>query len=109
MIKSARYGEARFQSQINTPTIDMIKDYILKDAGIKNKSPNEQKRIIQAYVKKVTFPDNELKILLIVDIDGGGEGSRTPVRRHTHESISGRSQCIDIPSPGLPLAGYRLW
>jgi site-specific DNA recombinase len=35
------------------PTEEMIRKYLQKDADIKNKSPEEQKRIIQAYVKKV--------------------------------------------------------
>jgi site-specific DNA recombinase len=44
--------EAKLQAQTHIPTEDMIRRYIQKDADIKNKSPEEQKRIIQTYVKK---------------------------------------------------------
>lgn len=44
--------EAKMQAQTHTPTEDMIRKYLQKDADIRNKSPEEQKRIIQTYVKK---------------------------------------------------------
>ena len=69
-----RLHEAEFQAQINSPTIDTIKAYLLKDADIKNKNLDEQKRIIQAYVRKVIVHENELEIYFIVDLNGGGEG-----------------------------------
>lgn len=67
-----RLHEAEFQAQINSPTIDTIKAYLLKDADIKNKNLDEQKRIIQAYVRKVIVHENELEIYFIVDLNGGG-------------------------------------
>ena len=68
-----RLNEAEFQAQLNSPTADAIKGYILKDADIKNKSPEEQKRIIQTYVQKVVVHEESVEIYFIVDLNGGGE------------------------------------
>ena len=65
--------EAKLQAQTHTPTEDMIRNYLQKDADIKNKSPEEQRRIIQTYVKKVTIYDDKIDIDTIVDLNGGGE------------------------------------
>ena len=67
--------EAKLQAQTHTPTEEMIRKYLQKDADIKNKSPEEQKRIIQAYVKKVIVYENTIDIDTIVTFAGGGEGS----------------------------------
>ncbi len=79
------------QAQMHTPTEEMIRCYLQKDANIKNKSPEEQKRIIQAYVKKVIVYKNTIEINTIVTFAGGGEGSRTPVRKQTSKSLYERS------------------
>ncbi len=65
--------EAKLQAQIHTPTEEMIRRYLQKDADIKNKSPEEQKRIIQTYVKRVIVYDDKIEIDTIVDMTGGGE------------------------------------
>ena len=50
----------------------MIKAYISKDSNLKNKTLEEQKSIIQAYVKKIiVFPDT-IEIENIVDLSGCG-------------------------------------
>lgn len=67
--------EAKLQADMHTPSEEMIRNYILKDSGIKNKSPEEQKRIIKTYVQKVVVFENNLDIDLIVTFDGGDEGS----------------------------------
>ncbi|MGI6125242.1 MAG: hypothetical protein ACOYIG_13895 [Acetivibrionales bacterium] len=54
---------------------NIIRKYLQKDADIKNKSPDEQKRIIQAYVKKVIVYDNTIDIVKIMDLNGGGGGN----------------------------------
>jgi len=95
-----KLNEARLQVEINSPTVEMIKKYIAKDAGITNKSPEEQKRIIQAYVQKVIVYDDYL--------DGGGGGSRTHVRRYITKSFSECSHWFSIPSTLLPMTGLRL-
>jgi hypothetical protein len=100
--------EAKLQAQTHAPTEDMIRKYLQKDADIKNKSLEEQKRIIQAYVKKVIVYENTIDINTIVNFAGGGERSRTAVRRYISESISERSQYFNIPSAGLLLTGFRL-
>ena len=65
--------EAKLQAQMHTPTEEMIRKYLLKDADIRNKSPEEQKRIIQTYVKKVIVYENTIDIDTIVTFAGGGE------------------------------------
>ena len=52
--------------------------YLQKEAGIKNKSPEEQKRIIQTYVKRIIVYDEKIDIDTIVTFDGGDKGIRTP-------------------------------
>ena len=68
-----RLNEAKLQTQTHAPTEDMIRHYLQKDTIIKDKSPNEQKRIIQAYVKKVTVHTDTIDIDTIVTFAGGGE------------------------------------
>lgn len=94
--------EAKIQAQTHTPSEDMIRRYLQKDADIKNKSQEEQKRIIQAYVKRVIVYEDKLDIDKIVDLSGGGGGNRTRVRNRIHRSISGCSSCFDIPSAARP-------
>lgn len=67
--------EAKLQAQTHAPTEDMIRKYLQKDADIKNKSLEEQKRIIQAFVQKVIVYDDRFDIFTIVDLNGGGEGN----------------------------------
>lgn len=77
---SIKLEEAKLQSQMHTPTEEMIRRYLQKDADIKNKSPEEQKRIIQSYIHKIIVYDNRIDIDKIVTFAGGDEGNRTPVR-----------------------------
>ena len=98
--------EAKLQAQMHTPTEEIIRKYLLKDADIRNKSPEEQKRIIQTYVKKVIVYENTIDIDTIVTFDGGGEGSRTPVRNYIHKNFSGCSPHFKIPSTQRPRAGF---
>jgi len=65
--------EAKLQSNIYAPNEEMIRRYLQKDSDIKNKSPEEQKRIIQTYVKKVIVYENTIDIDTIVTFAGGGE------------------------------------
>jgi site-specific DNA recombinase len=83
--------EAKLQAKAHAPTEEKIRKYLQKDADIKNKSPEKQKRIIQTYVKKVIVYENTIDINTIVTLAGGGEGNRTPVRRCINESFSERS------------------
>ena len=70
---------AKLQNDMHSPSKEMIKDYILKDKDIKNKSIEEQKRILNAYVQKVTIFENTIDIDTIVTFDGGGEPYREKV------------------------------
>lgn len=63
-------NEAKLQAEINSPTIDMIKKYLKKDANIKEKSLDDQKKIIQTYVEKIIVHDNEIEIYFVVDMNG---------------------------------------
>jgi len=94
--------EAKRQAQIHAPTPEMIRQYICKDANIKNKSLEGQKRIIQTYVNKVIVFEDEIHIDLVVDLNGGGGGNRTRVRNRIHKSISGCSSCFNVPSAVRP-------
>jgi site-specific DNA recombinase len=70
--------KAKLQAQTHSPTEEMIRKYLQKDAGIKDKSPEEQKRIIQTYVKRIIVYDEKIDIDTIVTFDGGDKGIRTP-------------------------------
>jgi len=94
--------EAKLQAHMHAPTEDMIRRFLHKDADIKSKSLAEQKRIIQAYVKKVNVYEDRIDIEKIVDMTGGGGGNRTRVRNRIHKSISGCSSCFNIPSAARP-------
>jgi site-specific DNA recombinase len=50
-----KIAEAKFQSNTSSLSLENITSYLLNDQGIKNKSTDEQKRIIHAYVKKFLF------------------------------------------------------
>lgn len=65
--------EAKLQSEIHAPNETTIRKYLEKDSDLKNKSPEEQKRIIQAYVRKVIVYENTIDINTIVTFAGGGE------------------------------------
>jgi site-specific DNA recombinase len=94
--------EAKLQAQIHTPTEEMIRRYLKKDADIKNKSPEEQKRIIQAHVKKVIVYEKTIDINKIVDLNGGGGGNRTRVRRQSHRSLYERSSGFSFRRTASP-------
>jgi site-specific DNA recombinase len=68
-----RIEEAKRQAEINSPSRDFIRSYLEQDADIKNKSPEDQKRIIQTYVVKVIVYNDRIDTYTIVDFDGGGE------------------------------------
>lgn len=63
-----------------------VRNYLMQYADIKTKSPEVQKRIIQAFVKRVVvYDDDTIDIILSVDFDGGGgpyqEKSTIAIRR----------------------------
>ena len=75
----------------------MIKKYLSKDSDIKEKAPEEQKKVIQNYIKKVTVYDDEVITDTIVTCIGGGDGCRTRVRKERHLPFSECSSCFKIP------------
>lgn len=81
---------------------NIIRKYLQKDADIKNKSPEEQKRIIQAHVKKVIVYEKTIDINKIVDLNGGGGGNRTRVRRQSHRSLYERSSGFSFRRTASP-------
>ncbi len=86
-----RIEEAKRQAEINSPSRNQIYYYLSQDSDIKNKSPEDQKRIIQTYVRKIVVYDSHIDTDTIVSFDGGGEGSRTPVRNHILKNFYGCS------------------
>jgi site-specific DNA recombinase len=67
----------QLRSQSITYSKKEMYDYFKKDADIKQRSPEDQKEIIQAYVKKIEVFENTINIENIVTFIGGGGGSRT--------------------------------
>lgn len=84
--------EAKLQAETYTPTPEMIRRYLEKDSDIRNKSLEEQKRIIQTYVSKVIVHENKIDIYAIVDLNGGGEPyliiSTIKIRKYRHKLSS---------------------
>ena len=80
--------------------------HLNKDMNIKNKSLEDQQRIIKAYIKKVIVYPEYIEIYSEVDTNSGAEGNRTPVRKPIHCSFSHYSQLFDIPSINRQLTGY---
>ena len=97
---SLKLEEAKLQEQIHAPTEEMIRRYLQKDADIRNKSPEEQRRVFQTYINRIIVYEDKIDIDKIVTFDGGGEGSRTPVRNRIHQCFYGcRLQFAPVQYP----------
>lgn len=68
--------EAKIQLQINSPDLDSIKRYLSRYQDIKNKSKEDQKKIIHTFVKCVIVYDDKIIVDFIVDTNGGGGAYR---------------------------------
>lgn len=68
-----RLNEAEREAALNTPNIDMIKQYLRKDSDIKTKSPEDQKQVIQTYIRDVIVYEDKITTNTIVSFIGGGE------------------------------------
>ncbi|GAB4272187.1 MAG: recombinase family protein [Thermincola ferriacetica] len=76
---------------------DIIKFMENKKHLLFSENEEEKKQVIQEYVESVTVLHSKdgLEVNLTVRFfNGGGEGSRTPVRKRTHTSFSERSLVI---------------
>lgn len=87
------------QSKIKTTSLDkaMVVAYLEKDIeALKNKNPDDIKKIIQTYVEKVVIYEEHVEVflVLIVHTIGGGEENRTPVQRYCCIGFSERSLCF---------------
>ncbi len=63
----------------------------------KNKKNEEQlKSLVQQLVEKVIVYKEEIEVILKITLvtNGGGEGSRTPVRKNRCKGFSERSRCF---------------
>lgn len=96
-------SQIKRRSQSITYSEQEIYDFFMKDADIKERSPEDQQKIIQAYVKRIDIFDDSIDIENIVTVVGGGEGSRTPVRKSIHRSFSECSHCLFSHSPLSPM------
>lgn len=75
-----RIQDAKQRSGSLNLSVAQVKNYLAQYADIKTKSPETQKRIIQAYVKKVVvYDDDTIDIVLSVTFDGGGGAYREKV------------------------------
>ena len=92
-----RINEAERESKLNSPSEEMIRAFLSKDSDIKQKSLEEQKGVIQTYVKKITVNDDSIITDSIVSFIGGGDGCRTRVRKERHLPFSECSSCFKIP------------
>jgi site-specific DNA recombinase len=87
----------------------MVIMYLAKDMeALKNKSLDDIKKIIQTYVEKILVHEEYIEVFLVVHTNGGGEGSRTPVRNHIHKSFYGCIPQFSIPDTHPPRAGSTL-
>lgn len=64
----------------------------------KNRPLAELKPLVQRAVKRVVVNDGDVRIFLDTGIIGGGEGSRTPVRKLERKGVSERSLWFDFPA-----------
>ncbi len=84
--------------KLQIPSKELLRSNMGNDMDIKNKSLDEQKRIIKTYVYKfVVYPEYveiywRFDLNMYVDTIDGAEGNRTPVRKPIHCSISHYSQ-----------------
>lgn len=78
-----RINEAEREAKLNTPTEQTIRAYLEKDSDIKTKSLEEQKKILQTYVKKITVNNDDIITDTVVSFIGGGEAYRT----HIHPKL----------------------
>lgn len=72
-VLNMRLSEAKRESEVMTPSDEIIRAYLLKDSNIKNKSLEEQRLIIQTYVSKIIVNENTIVINTIVSFNGGGD------------------------------------
>ncbi len=76
-----RIEEAKLQANINSLTREMIAAYLKKDTDIKDKSPEEQKRIFQTFVKWVVVFEDRIETNTIVSLVGVPDRNRTHISR----------------------------
>ncbi len=86
-----------YQTKLKSASLDksMVIAYLEKDiAALKNKNPDDLKKIIQTYVEKVVVYEEYVEVFLVlfVHMIGGGEENRTPVQRHYCIGFSERSR-----------------
>ena len=72
---------------LTSPSEELIRKYLEKDSNIKEKSLEEQKLILQAYVSKVIVNEDTIAINTIVSFDGGGEQILTIPLSATRETL----------------------
>ncbi len=69
---------------------------------IENSPMEQQKAAIHRAVAQVRLYDDRFEILADNALCGGGEGSRTPVRKSVNQAFSERSRCFRIPPATRP-------
>jgi site-specific DNA recombinase len=77
-LKKTSLQEVIFDEKIkrskNCPSLDEIETVLRKNKDLKQKSLDEQKKVIQTYVRKVLVFDDTIEIKYIVDVDTNGGG-----------------------------------
>ena len=96
-------NEEQIKQTTNSPSLEEIETNLRKNKDLKQISLDEQKKVIQTYVRKVLVFDDTIDIKYIVDVDttGGGGGNRTRVRKLSHRSIYECSSGFSVASGPL--------
>ncbi|MDU1231826.1 MAG: recombinase family protein [Clostridium sp.] len=87
-----RIDEAEREAILTSPSKEMIKKYLSKDSDIKEKTPQQQKKVVQNYIKKVTIYDDEVITDTIVTCLGIGEAYRTRIHKLQKLNINIKSR-----------------
>lgn len=74
----------------SVPRKEHIRSYLRKDMDIKNKGPDDQKRIIKTYIQKVTVYPDHIEIYSEMDTTDGAEPYLVvSISTYTHEPSRG--------------------
>lgn len=95
-------------AKVQIPPREFLRERLMNDIHIKEKSPEEQKRIIRTYVEKILIHPDHIDIYIDRGLTHGAEGNRTPVRKPIHCSISHYSQSFSRTSSHIPSIKRRL-
>ena len=89
-------NEAKLQAEKNLPSKSKIKAELKSYRNVKNESLETQRKAVKTFVKSVIIYENNIKVNYIVDLTGGGGGSRTHVLNSSPSSFYERSSAFRL-------------